>query len=54
MDFLELQKRENKWKAPRVNPDNYRQTHYQNLQPTTITLEWEQEGTKKIVGSTSI
>ncbi len=54
IDFLELQKLGDKWKAPRINPDNYRQIHYQDLQPTTITLEWEQEGIKKTVGSTSI
>lgn len=54
IDFLELQKIGYKWKAPRVNPDNYRQIHYQDLQPITLTLEWEQEGIKKTVGSTSI
>ncbi len=54
IDFLELQKIGDKWKAPRINPNNYHSIHYQDLQPTTITLEWEQEGNKKVVGSTSI
>ena len=44
----------NKWKAPRINPNNYRQIYYQDLQSTTITFEWEQESNKKIVDLTSI
>ena len=54
IDFLELQKHGEKWKAPRINPNNYKGIHYQALQPVTITLEWEQDGVKRIVGSTSI
>ncbi len=54
IDFLELKKHGEKWKAPRINPNNYREIHYQNLQPVTLKLEWEQDGVKKIIGQKDI
>ena len=55
IDIIELEKWQDKWKRERMPPRNhYSDLHYQKIIPQTVIVEWEIDGKRQLIGSTSI